>query len=203
MQSSVAPARRHQRWVILALVASFIVPFVIGHFAYERGWFGGGVTNKGDLLMPPLAVRDLGLTSPAGDASGLDGRWWIVYIVPEVCDAACQQSWQALPSMQAGLGRERGRVGVLLVSGEHSATVPEALRSLPVVRQMSGDLRLLAARLGTAGVKAPVIGRWFIMDPMGWIMLSYQPPAASDAAILKAQDLLDDLQKLLKVSRIG
>lgn len=203
MQSSVVPVRRHQRWVMLALMASFILPFALGHFAYQRGWFGGGATNKGELLMPPLAAADLALTDPTGAASGLDGRWWIVYVVPETCDAACQQSWQALPSMQAGLGRERGRVGVLLVVTANSAPVPEALSRLPVVRQVSGDLGRLTTRLEAAGVPTPVIGRWFIMDPMGWIMLSYQPPAASDAAILKAQDVLDDLQKLLKVSRIG
>ena len=34
-------------------------------------------------------------------------------------------------------------------------------------------------------------------------LLRRRRPAASDAAILKAQDVLDDLQKLLKVSRIG
>ncbi len=203
MQSSVAPARRSARWVMLALALSFILPFVLGHLAYERGWFGGGVTNKGDLLMPPLAVRDLALTDAGGPVAGLDGRWWIVYVVPAVCDAACQQSWQALPSMEAGLGRERGRVGLLLVVSPDSAPVPEALRNLAVVRQVTGDAQRLAGRLGMAGVPAPAIGRWFIMDPMGWIMLSYLPPAASDAAILKAQDVLDDLQKLLKVSRIG
>ncbi len=203
MSSSVSPARRSSRWVILALALSFILPFVFGHLAYERGWFGGGVTNKGELITPPLAVRDLALSDAGGAAADLSGRWWIVYVVPDVCDAACQQSWQALPSMHAGLGRERGRVGVLLVTSADSAPVPEVLRRLPAVRQVSAERSLLAARLGSAGVPAPAIGRWFIMDPMGWIMLTYLPPPASDAAILKAQDVLDDLQKLLKVSRIG
>lgn len=201
--SSPGPARGRRRWVALALAASFILPFVLGHLAYQRGWFGGGVTNKGDLLMPPLAVHELALTGEGGEPADLGGHWWLVYVVPDVCDAACQQSWQALPSMQAGMGRERGRVGILLVTGEHSAPIPEALSRLPVVRHVRGDTRQVAARMGAAGVPAPAIGRWFIMDPMGWIMLSYLPPPASAAAILKAQDVLDDLQKLLKVSRIG
>lgn len=203
MSSVQMVSGRSRRWVVLALALSFVVPFALGHLAYERGWFKGGATNKGELLAPPLALADLDLREAGGEPAVTDGKWWIVYAVPEVCDAACQQSWSALPSMQAGLGRERGRVGVLLISGDRSAPVPEALRRLSVVRAVHGDIGRLARYLGDAGVASPVIGRWYLMDPMGWIMLHYLPPPASEAAILKAQDVLDDLQKLLKVSRIG
>ncbi|MEL0027384.1 MAG: hypothetical protein VW625_01760 [Perlucidibaca sp.] len=190
-------------WVLLVLALSFVLPFVLGQMAYERGWFSGGATNKGELISPPLAARELALTGADGAQADLAGHWWLVYVVPEVCDAACQQSWQALPSMRAGLGRERDRVGILLIRGARSAPIPETLALLPEVREVSGDVGRLAERMVSAGVPAPAVGRWFIMDPMGWVMLSYLPPPASDAAILRAQDVLDDLQKLLKVSRIG
>lgn len=45
--------------------------------------------------------------------------------------------------------------------------------------------------------------RWYIADPMGWVMLRYEAPRTPEEALRRAQDVLDDLHKLLKVSRIG
>lgn len=186
--------RRSARWVLLAMLASVVLPLWLGQVAYERGWFAGGQTNKGELLTPPLALTTWVPGEAASTSSGLASRWWITYVVPADCDAACRNSWEALPRMQAGLGRYRDRVGVLLISGAGSAAVLDALRRDPQVRVMHSELA--AADLAASG-------RWHIMDPMGWIMLRYVPPADPHAAVLAAQDLLDDLQKLLKVSRIG
>lgn len=189
-----AGPRRSGRWVLLAMLASVVLPLWLGQVAYDRGWFSGGQTNKGELLTPPLAMT--GWLAPGVPSQDMDlgARWWIAYVVPDECDAACRNSWEALPRMQAGLGRYRERVGVLLISSRHSVSVPDAVRDNPDVRIVHGELAL---------TDPDARGRWHIMDPMGWIMLRYTPPADPHAAILAAQDLLDDLQKLLKVSRIG
>ena len=42
--------------------------------------------------------------------------------------------------MQAGLGRYRDRVGVLLISGAGSAAVPDALRRDPQVRAAKAEV---------------------------------------------------------------
>lgn len=186
--------RRSARWVLLAMLASVVLPLWLGQVAYERGWFAGGQTNKGELLTPPLALNSWLGASSQGHVQALSPRWWITYVVPSDCDEACRNSWEALPRMQAGLGRYRDRVGVLLISGADSVAVPDALRRDP-------DVRVVHSELAVADPAAR--GRWHIMDPMGWIMLRYVPPAEPHAAVLAAQDLLDDLQKLLKVSRIG
>lgn len=194
--------KRKSGWILLALFASFVLPFILGDMAYSRGWFSGGETNKGSLLTPPLAVADLALQEAGGRPVTLAGRWWIVYVVPAVCDAACQQTWLALPGMHRGLGRERDRVGVLLISSERSAAVPEVLLRMPDVRfARTSEARLVRfLRGGPAGEGA---GKWYVMDPMGWFVLAYEPAATGRDSVLRAQDVLDDLQKLLKVSRIG
>lgn len=182
-----------QRWLMVAFVISFIVPFVVGHLAYQRGWFEGGSTNKGDLLVPPLALQAQGW-QPLPGQPALDGAWWLVYVLPAACDDACVRGLDAMVRLRAGMGRDRGRVGVLVLHAEVQAPELPALSVTPSL--------LVRGRID-ATVAEMLAGQWLIMDPMGWIMLSYRVPEEAQALLLRAQDLIDDLMQLLKVSRIG
>jgi len=183
------------RWVVLALLLSFTLPFVVGQLAYDRHWIGGGATNKGDLLSPPV---DLRAQFGVNRQSELKGRWWLSYVMPANCDTSCIQSLQTLPRLQATLGRERSRVGLLLIQTETSAKV-----TLPPA---SADIKIMSLtrqQVAATTLSHPDASPWLIMDPLGWVMLRYQPPATHAESLLRAQLLLDDLQKLLKASRIG
>ena len=57
--------------------------------------------------------------------------------------------------------------------------------------------------LKALGLDKPARSPWMIMDPQGWVMLRYEPPLTAPDALISAQNLLDDLKKLLKASRIG
>jgi len=183
------------RWVVLALLLSFTLPFVIGQLAYDRHWVGGAATNKGDLLTPPIELRaQFAITQQ----QALDGRWWLSYVLPATCDASCMQTLQTLPRLQATLGRERSRVGLLLVRTEQSADI-----KLPA---LSADVKIMSLtqqQLAAMGFLNAGASPWLIMDPLGWVMLRYQPPTTHEESLLRAQLLLDDLKKLLKASRIG
>lgn len=156
-----------RRAVILGLTASFVLPFVFGSLAYEHGWFRGGVTNHGELIQPPLALS--ALTQPPKLTAQQQGHWLLIQVEAADCDEACQHGRETLTRLQAGLGRERDRVAVLL---------------------LPADAALSA-------------GHWYIADPRGWIMLRYAAPADAAQVLQRVQDVLDDLHKLLKVSRIG
>lgn len=207
MSTSVKPVARRNRWLLLAFLASFIVPIAIGQLAYDGGWFRGGQTNHGELISPPLARETLAwqLRKPVISATTMDvvpalaARWWVVYPLPEQCNLACEQSLHALPRMHESIGRERERLGVLLVLPAGQSTPPSWLptefANAPYVQWVSAS--------ASAGVTVLNSDTWYVMDPMGWIMLRYAIPSEEAAAILRAQDVLDDLVKLLKVSRIG
>ncbi len=188
------------RWIMLAFLATFFIPFVIGHLAYKSSWFEGSATNKGDLINPPLALTDLGWQPLAGSATAPAGHWWLTYYLPATCDLACEQGLDALVRLRLGMGRDRERVGILLLQ-EQASDVPAVAAKVPVLARGVVDasaMQLLQEQWANAETN-----HWLIMDPMGWIMLSYEVPTAPDALLLRAQDLIDDLMKLLKVSQIG
>lgn len=183
------------RWVVLALLLSFTLPFVVGQLAYDRHWIGGAATNNGDLLNPPVALRK---QFSAAHQQALNGRWWLSYVLPAECDAGCVQTLQTLPRLQATLGRERSRVGLLLVKTEQSAAI-----ELPATSSDIKVIEMAQHQLAATGLSNAGVSPWLIMDPLGWVMLRYQPPITQSDSLLRAQLLLDDLKKLLKASQIG
>jgi hypothetical protein len=200
MSTSNKPMARRNRWLLVGFLASFILPIAIGQLAYDGSWFRGGQTNKGELISPPIA-RD-GLAWQLGNTAApvLDTRWWVVYVLPERCLQACEQSLQALPSMHKSIGRERERLGILLVLPAGQKSLPSWL---PLALTDANYVQWVSAPVASSTKPLLANDSWYVMDPMGWIMLRYVIPTEEAPAILRAQDLLDDLAKLLKVSRIG
>lgn len=197
------------RLTLLFIVAFCIAPFTLGDLAYKHGWFQGvPKTNKGELLNPPVALADLHLQGADGKAltpAFLDRRWWLVYVLPARCDAACRNSLFQMRQVRRASGAEADRVKLVLVQPQAPDADTQALldKEFPDMKRVSGvaadiDQALSAATAGAAGA-----GRLYIMDPRGFIMLSYLPVADEKTSILKAQDVLDDLKKLLGNSQIG
>jgi hypothetical protein len=97
-----------------------------------------------------------------------------------------------LTEVYLALGRNRARVQrILLIADENF--------------RMTGDPELLvgyldeerdAALVGALGLALLEQGRIFVVDPLGNLVMSY-PPAPDQAR------LLEDLERLLDVSRIG
>ncbi len=205
-----SPAQvRRNRWLLVLLLASFVVPFVVGDLAYKFGWYQGAQTNRGQLINPPLAFADLGARDAAGapvDAAYADGKWWLVYVLPPVCEQACRNRLFQMRQVRLATGRESDRVRQLVIT---TAALPADIDALlraefPDFQRLEADAasadRVLAPAAGPAGSAA---GLLYLMDPMGWMMLSYPPEADEAASIVKGEDVLKDLRKLLKASQIG
>lgn len=199
---------RRNRWLLLALLASFVVPFLIGDLAYRHGWYKGGQTNRGRLIDPPVAFADLSARTAAGQPAGAafaDRHWWLLYVVPARCEQACRNRLFQMRQVRRALGKEGERLRQVLVFTAPPAAATEAL----IAREFAGFVQLQApaasvdAALRRVTPGASVAGLLYIMDPMGWMMLAYAPEADEKTSVTKAEDILKDLQKLLKVSRIG
>lgn len=208
-QLSVPPAQvRKNRRLLLILLASFVLPFMIGDLAYRLGWYEGGQTNKGRLINPPVAFAALSARDEAGralDAAFADRHWWLLYVLPANCDGACRNRLFQMRQVRVALGKESDRLRQVVVVTAPLAPATEALlrQEFSGFVRIQGESSRIDAAFGSATPVASRAGELYVMDPMGWIMLSYAPEADEKRSIEKAEDVLKDLVKLLKASRIG
>ncbi|HCT42041.1 MAG TPA: hypothetical protein DF427_13010 [Moraxellaceae bacterium] len=208
-QVPVSPAQvKKNRLLLLLLLATFVVPFVVGDLAYKLGWYQGGKTNNGQLIDPPAAFAGFKARGQDGTAVTADfvkANWWLLYVMPEQCGQACRNRLFQMRQIRKALGKESERVKPLIVLTSALAPETEALlgkefADFARVEAAAGDIDQTLARVLANAASA---GNLFVMDPMGWLMLTYGPEVDEKTSVIKAEDVLNDLKKLLKASRIG
>jgi len=196
-----------QALVLLALL--FLAPVFVAwfmHMGMEHGWQpGGSTTNKGVLVQPP---RPLNLPADLVDVGGeplsrsFPGRkWTLVYLGESACGAACREKLDALQQIRIALGENMRRVQRLFLAG--GAVDDAALQQLQaeypgllVARVSSKQAAELDPVFSVEGDPVPGAGNFYMVDPLGNLMMYYRPDA-------DPRDVIQDLQRLLKYSHIG
>ncbi|REL25237.1 hypothetical protein DXX93_00795 [Thalassotalea euphylliae] len=187
--------RKHFVMVCIA----FLLPVILAKMALEQQWFNYGVTNQGQLLATPVSLSQLSLTDIQTDK-----HWLMVFNVPTPCEKACQKSVNALSNTYLALGKEMPRVQAVLLnySTAHAST------NLATASGKNNELEIHISRWQQFTVPAlthPELqhGKVFIVDPLGNVVMTHQPPQAADALPAFGKAILADMKKLLKYSRIG
>jgi cytochrome oxidase Cu insertion factor (SCO1/SenC/PrrC family) len=205
----VSPSQlKKNRWLLLGILASFVLPFVAGDLAYKLGWYQGGKTNHGQLIDPPVAFADFAATRPDKGLVGADfvrANWWLLYVVPTQCEQSCENRLYQMRQVRKALGKESERVRPLLVMTSPASSELQALlaREFADFELLYADASAINTALASVLPEAVNKGQLFIIDPMGWIMLTYAPEENEKNSVIKAEDILHDVKKLLKASRIG
>lgn len=190
------PARK-SRAQLFFLIGVFFVPLALAFALYYGAWRPAGSVNHGELIDPPRPLPQASLTSSSGaalDAQFLRGKWSLVYVGDGACDARCREALTLMRQTRLALNDDLTRVQrVFLATGAccDSAYLDVEHAGLIIART---DLQAGAAML--AEFPDAGAGRIYIVDPLGNLMMSY----AADAP---PKGLLEDLKKLLKLSRIG
>ncbi|BBL90894.1 MULTISPECIES: cytochrome oxidase biogenesis cluster protein [Vibrio] len=170
------------RIVLVSLICLFALPAIIAKVVLSQGWYETGVTNRGELVEPYVTLEQLGQPSP------LDEKGWLLaYVLPSECKEQCQQQIHLMQQSHIALGKYQERVVPVIWTSEEANDVDQSI----VVMQMNDAL--------SSRVKA---GQVLIVDPLGQLVMSYTPEANEDLVRL-SKDVLADLRKLLKLSRVG
>lgn len=170
------------RLVLISLVCLFALPAIIAKVILSQGWYQSGVTNRGELIEPYTTLGQLGQ-----DSLPVAREWQLAYVVPEQCEAQCQQQLHLLKQSHIALGKYQERVVPVLWTSELSDSV-----KVPLERMVMN-----------ASVEEQVTpGQVVIVDPLGQLVMSYTPKPNEDLVKL-SKDMLADLRKLLKLSRVG
>jgi cytochrome oxidase Cu insertion factor (SCO1/SenC/PrrC family) len=190
---------RKQIWI---LIGAFVAPLALAFLLYYGlGIRPHGTTNRGDLIHPPVTLPQVELPGAANQtfaADALRGKWSMVYIGDGACDDRCREALTLMRQTRLALGDDMNRVQrVFLVSGnccdqayldaEHDGLLLGRIDNSP-------GQTLLETFPDTS--QAAALGRIYLVDPLGNLMMKYEPDAPQ-------KGLLEDLKKLLKLSHIG
>ena len=186
----------------LALLAGlFLLPLALAFCTYYgSSWRPGRNINHGVLVTPPRAlpaVRLRQVLPGEGDAriAPFRAQWSLVYVGTGSCDAACAQALFVMASARLALNNELTRVRpVFLVSADCCAQARLA-HEYPALTVLDAQEPAAAALLAQFP-EAERAHTLFVVDPLGNLMMSYD-------ARQNSRGLLEDLQKLLRLSHIG
>ena len=198
--------------MLAALAALFLLPLLLAFYMYYgTGWRPLKRVNHGALIIPvrPLLVTSLKrepLTDPdpnapppsaaeAQDPKLFHDKWSIVYIGEGNCDERCRQALYVMRQTRLSLNNEMSRVErIFLVTGNCCAKefLLHEHQGLIVADATSADGTKLLQEFPADGRPYSL----FIVDPLGNLMMSYDSRQ-------NPKGLLEDLQKLLRLSHIG
>jgi hypothetical protein len=190
--------RSRGRRQLLIVAAVFLLP-VIGAFAlyYGKLWRPAGSASKGELIEPahPLAVVGLRHAdgSPA-DGRVFQGKWTLLYIGDGACDADCRTALVFGRQTRLALNNEMSRVQRVFLATGHCCANEYFQAEHPGL--LAFDASAPEAQALLAQFPADRARALFIVDPLGNLMMRHD-------ASHTTKDLLNDLQKLLRLSHIG
>ena len=195
---------------LAVLAALFLAPLVLAFFTYYgTDWRPSAHVNHGRLFtpappLPEVALQridldDRALARGAGGSSVVPpvfrAHWSLVYVGDGSCGAACREALNVMRQTRLALNSDMTRVErVFLVVG--------ACCDRDFLAHEHGGLQVLdasAPQAGTLIARFPAEGRehtLFVVDPLGNLVMSYD-------ARENPRGLLQDLQKLLRLSHIG
>jgi len=183
-----------QAWGLFLL---FFGPLAVAVYLYfDTDWRPGGTNNHGELIVPAVPLPAAGLPMPSGeptDTEFLRHHWSLVYLAREDCGEACRGALYNGRQMRLALGRMMDRVQrVYLHVGEppDPAFLAAEHPDLLVASVATADGQALLALL-----TGQPEGYWLV-DPLGNAMMRYPPDEPP-------RGMLEDLKRLLRLSRIG
>lgn len=198
MSDEAKPQKRKSARLHLVLIAIvFFGPLVVAAFMYYGGAFNpSGRTNHGALLEPIINIAD---TLPEAEILGVgDGHWVLIYSDIAACEAGCLDALYTIRQSRRMLGREMERVERVFLHGESLPdTVFLAEEHAGLIQLRDGALSsLLQETLKNKKPASLQPGGYFLLDPLGNLVMYFEPD-------IDPSDMVEDLKRLLKLSRIG
>ncbi len=194
-------SNRRSRWLVTGLALLFLGPLAIAWTMYLTGRLEvSATTNEGTLVSPPRPLPTGAHELASGEHTADDfpaGAWTLFVVADADCDDPCRQQLYLTRQTRTALGKDQDRVRRVLVVG---GTAPDAdwlaaeHPQLLVVPASGNSGAALATALGQGGPAAP--GTVYLADPLGNLMMRYEPGGHD-------RRILEDLKRLLKLSRIG
>lgn len=171
-----------------------------------------GTANRGMLVQPPRQLDELKLETDAGvlfKYVDLDPKWsLLIPVAGPDCAASCEQALYVTRQIHVAMGKDFNRIRRLVISETAPAGIALTVAGLSDGRPVPADFSALVATdhrgLLALAVEAGGYTRvfpehtvdpstWYLVDPAGWVMMSYNSE-------IPYKDVISDLKFLLKNS---
>lgn len=197
--------KKGNRITIVGFLAIFTLPIIAAWLAYFSGWFDGiNTTNKGEWVKPIISFSDSNPVYSDGTTYVTKpGEKWKLIIPAKVsacqneeADLDCLLNLFLMSQTHTALGKNIERVEKILFNGLNEYN-DEQLKAL---QERFTDLKIVNS--SSAAVREIPSSYIYIADPLGNIMLRYTAVGSREEMALKGKDIMSDLKKLLKLSRL-
>lgn len=168
------PARTARgRLVLIGLFVLFFGSALGAGMLRFSGWMPAGLKNHGELLQPPLDLRQRapGLAGGGRYDWNPEARTWrILAVAPaSTCGDGCAQTLEQLDKVWRLFGHKADHVEVLWLGAP-----PPGAERLRVLRLLQEDALL---RASLPGADDPAGIPLYVIDPNGFVVLRYRPGA--------------------------
>jgi hypothetical protein len=200
LKAEALPPLWRQRLILLFIIACFVVPLATAWLLVGT-WHPGSSVQHGDLLNPARPLTALRFTSPdhAPQADSPPRGYWLLIWVNSAtaCAGACQTALYDMRQVRLALGKDMDRVKtLLLLDGSPDADLRQWLASEhPALTVGVAEASTRTELSGAFGVSSG--GEWiYLVDPLNNLLMRYP-------ATVEPRGMLKDLQRLLRLSKIG
>jgi len=195
---------KRNKITIVLVVLAFTSPLILSWFVFYHTNFleNRGMSNHGELIVPPRPIVDLSLIDPikVDRKESLHGKWSMVYVTRS-CDKLCVDNVYRMRQIHIAMDKHSLRVQkVLLLTQQHAMELSDLLVNYAGQQVINTDLIDTNALLDkfrlTSSDNPLEARRIYIIDSLGNLMMSFEPDA-------NPRDIMQDLKKLFRASRIG
>ncbi|MBA3581161.1 MAG: hypothetical protein H0W44_01780 [Gammaproteobacteria bacterium] len=199
--NDITNKKTSNRTVVL-LFALFSAPMFGAWYLYlntapGKPW---GTTNHGELINPAQPLKEFNATNATNEnltLANLTGHWTIMIPVVGECAEVCQKNLYNTRQIRIALNKETERVQrVLLLQNT------QQLVGLSEILKQHADLKIMIAPADQTLwqqlkiLNIPLQDQILLIDPHANLMMQFAPT-------INPRDILKDLNKLLKISKIG
>jgi cytochrome oxidase Cu insertion factor (SCO1/SenC/PrrC family) len=186
--------QRAGRLQLLLIAAVFLGPLLVAAWMYYQGDSvqPRGRTNHGALLEPIESLADKLPDSTIH--TFYQQSWVLLYSQDAACNAACEDALYTLRQSRLMLGKDMDRLTRVFLHGNTPPdTVFLAEKYAGLMTMEDSNLTRLLNNKRPANLPA---NGYYLVDPLGNLVMYFRPD-------LDPSEMVDDIKRLLKLSRIG
>ena len=206
MSANTDNLRARNLRMLAVLAGLFLLPLLLAFYMYyATDWRPVKRVNHGTLIspvrslpavhLPRVSIGDADASAARDSGELLHKKWSLVYIGAGNCDEPCRQALYVMRQTRLSLNNEMSRVERIFLTTANCCARDFLAHEHPgliVLDATGGEGERLLHEFPADGRPYSL----FIVDPLGNLMMSYD-------ARQNPKGLLEDLQKLLRLSHIG